>query len=95
MRPITTVCRSNGRVARSKFPCFGSIPAGLPPIFMARAQDDNVVVPIAKFHDALTAAGAKPEMHIYSGGGHGFGMQKHGTTSDRAVLLVARGARIE
>ena len=51
-----------------------SIPAGLPPIFMAWAQDDNLVVTIAKFHDALTAAGAKPETHIDSGGGHGFGI---------------------
>jgi acetyl esterase/lipase len=59
------------------------IPAKLPPIFMAWAQDDRVaLVPVVKFHDALVAAGQKPEAHIFSAGGHGFGTQKHGTTSD-------------
>ena len=74
-----------GLIYGGPFGVMPSIPAGLPPIFMAWAQDDNLVVPIAKFHDALTAAGAKPETHIYSGGGHGFGMQKHGTTSDHWI----------
>jgi acetyl esterase/lipase len=62
------------------------IPAKLPPIFMAWAQDDQVALrPIVKFHDALVAAGQKPEAHIFSTGGHGFGTQKHGTTSDHWV----------
>jgi len=30
----------------------------------------------------LTAAGNKPEAHIYRAGEHGFGMKKQGTTSD-------------
>jgi acetyl esterase/lipase len=60
-----------------------AIPAKLPPIFMAWAQDDQVALaPVVKFHDALVAAGQKPEAHIYSAGGHGFGTKKHGTTSD-------------
>jgi acetyl esterase/lipase len=59
------------------------IPSTLPPVFMAWAQDDNVALePVVKFHDALIAAGIKPEAHIYNAGGHGFGMKKHGTTSD-------------
>jgi acetyl esterase/lipase len=59
------------------------IPSGLPPIFLAWSQDDDMVrEPISKFYDALTAAGNKPEAHIYSAGGHGFGMKKQGTTSD-------------
>ena len=59
------------------------IPSTLPPVFMAWAQDDNVALqPVARFHDALIAAGIKPEAHIYAAGGHGFGMKKHGTTSD-------------
>ena len=28
-----------------------------------------------KFHDALVAAGQKPEAHVFSAGGHGFGMK--------------------
>ena len=37
---------------------------------------------IEKFYEALTAAGNKPEAHIYRAGEHGFGMKKQGTTSD-------------
>jgi acetyl esterase/lipase len=60
-----------------------AIPAKLPPIFMAWAQDDRVALrPIEKFHDALVAAGQRPETHIFSAGGHGFGTKKQGTTSD-------------
>jgi acetyl esterase/lipase len=60
-----------------------AIPANLPPIFMAWAQDDTVArEPVVKFYEALTKAGAKPEAHIFNAGGHGFGTHKHGTTSD-------------
>ena len=59
------------------------IPAKLPPIFMAWAQDDEVAGDtVNKFYEALEAAGIKPEVHIYSAGGHGFGSKKQGTTSD-------------
>jgi len=59
------------------------IPAKLPPMFLAWAQDDNVArETCARFYAALTAAGHKPEAHIFSAGGHGFGMKKQGTTSD-------------
>ena len=63
-----------------------TIPKNLPPIFMAWAQDDALVLePVGKFYDALKAAGNKPEVHIYSAGGHGFGMKKQGTTSDHWI----------
>lgn len=62
-----------------------AIPAKLPPIFMAWAQDDNLLPLVTKVYDALTAAGHKPETHIYSSGGHGFGMKKQGTTSDHWI----------
>jgi acetyl esterase/lipase len=62
------------------------IPAKLPPIFMAWAQDDDLArEPVVKFYDALMAAGIRPEAHIYSAGGHGFGMKKQGTTSDHWI----------
>jgi acetyl esterase/lipase len=62
------------------------IPAKLPPMFLAWAQDDAVALaPIIKFHDALTSAGHKPEVHIFSAGGHGFGMRKQGTSSDHWI----------
>jgi acetyl esterase/lipase len=63
-----------------------TIPAKLPPMFLAWAQDDAVALaPIIKFHDALRAAGHKPEVHIFSAGGHGFGMKKQGTSSDHWI----------
>jgi len=62
------------------------IPAKLPPMFLAWAQDDPLVLgPVIKFYDALKAAGHKPEAHIFVKGGHGFGMRKQGTSSDHWV----------
>jgi acetyl esterase/lipase len=63
-----------------------AIPARLPPVFMAWAQDDAVALdPIVRFYEALTAAGHRPEAHVYTAGGHGFGMRRQGTSSDRWV----------
>lgn len=68
------------------FPDVPSIPQGLPPFFMAIAQDDNLAgTYIVHFYDALKAAGYKPEFHIYNAGGHGWGMRKQGTTSDHWI----------
>ena len=79
------------------FGAMPAIPAQLPPIFMAWAQDDDVARDsVVKFYDALTKAGNKPEAHIFGSGGHGFGMKKQGTTSDHWIdefyyWLEARG----
>jgi acetyl esterase/lipase len=63
-----------------------AIPAKLPPMFLAWAQDDPVALePIIRFNDALRSAGHKPEIHIFSAGGHGFGMKKQGTSSDHWI----------
>jgi acetyl esterase/lipase len=68
------------------FPDVPPIPQRLPPFFMAMAQDDTLAGPyIVKFYDALKAAGYKPEFHIYSSGGHGWGMRKQGKTSDHWI----------
>jgi acetyl esterase/lipase len=62
------------------------IPSNLPPVFLAWAQDDPVARdPVRRFYDALTAAGNKPEAHIFATGGHGFGMRQQGTSSDHWV----------
>ncbi len=74
-----------------------AIPAKLPPMFLAWAQDDPLVLdPVVKFYDALRSAGHKPELHIYNAGGHGFGMKKQGTSSDHWIddyynWVVAQG----
>lgn len=73
------------------------IPKALPPIFLAWAQDDPfALTPVTRFHDALKSAGQKPEVHMFSAGGHGFGMKKQLTTSDHWIdafyyWLVAQG----
>lgn len=68
------------------FPAVPPIPRGLPPFFMAMAQDDTLAGKyIVNFYDALKAAGYKPEFHIYSSGGHGWGMRKQGKTSDHWI----------
>jgi acetyl esterase/lipase len=63
-----------------------AIPAKLPPMFLAWAHDDALALgPVVKFYDALTSAGHKPEVHIFSAGGHGFGMRPQGTSSDHWI----------
>jgi acetyl esterase/lipase len=63
-----------------------AIPGKLPPTFMAWAQDDAVALePVVRFYEALRSAGDKPEVHIFSAGGHGFGMRKQGTSSDHWI----------
>jgi acetyl esterase/lipase len=62
------------------------IPAKLPPIFMAWAQDDGLALDaVVKFYEALKSAGHKPEAHIFRAGGHGFGMRKQGVSSDHWI----------
>lgn len=75
-----------GLVYGAPFGAMPAIPKELPPIFMAWAQDDAVALrPVVRFFDALTAAGLKPEVHIYGTGGHGFGLKRQGTTSDHWI----------
>jgi acetyl esterase/lipase len=75
-----------GLIYGAPFGVMPSIPSRLPPIFMAWAQDDNVALrPVVRFYDALQAAGHKPEAHVFATGGHGFGMKRQGTTSDRWI----------
>ena len=63
-----------------------AIPSNLPPIFMAWAQDDELVLePITRFYGVLVATGNRPEAHIYSSGKHGFGMKVQGTSSDHWI----------
>ena len=53
---------------------------------MAWAQDDRVALdPVLRFRDALVSAGQRPEIHVFSAGGHGFGMRKQGTSSDHWI----------
>ena len=54
-----------------------------PPLFIAVASDDPVAsVSSAKLFLDWKAAGRNAELHIYSQGGHGFGMTKRGVPVD-------------
>jgi acetyl esterase/lipase len=75
-----------GFIYGGPFGVMPAIPPTLPPLFLAWAQDDAVALNfIVRFHDALKSAGQKPEVHIFSAGGHGFGMQQQGTSSDHWI----------
>jgi acetyl esterase/lipase len=72
-----------GMIYGAPFGVTPAIPAHLPPLFMAWAQDDRVAgAPVERFYAALHAAGIRPEAHIYQTGGHGFGTKHQGTSSD-------------
>jgi acetyl esterase/lipase len=54
-----------------------------PPLFIAVASDDAIAaVSSAKLYLEWKAAGRSAELHIYSQGGHGFGMTKRGLPVD-------------
>ena len=61
------------------------VPQGLPPFFLAVAQDDGAASLVDRLYAALLAAGYKPELHRFQSGGHGFGMGKRFTTSDHWI----------
>ncbi len=50
--------------------------AKTPPTFVAVASDDKGSEPASiRYWEALRAAGVKSELHVYTSGGHGFGMR--------------------
>jgi acetyl esterase/lipase len=55
-----------------------------PPAFLVCAFDDRMPEQLANFFVALRKAGVNAELHIYNGGGHGFGLR-----SDRPTLAVS------
>lgn len=63
-----------------------SVPAGVPPIFLAVAFDDALAADaVLELYSAWRAAGQRAELHIYSKGGHGFGMNKLDLPSDKWI----------
>lgn len=60
-----------------------ALPADLPPVFLAVAGDDKLAEPtVLNFYRAAANKGRQPELHVYRDGGHGFGMNKQGKSSD-------------
>jgi acetyl esterase/lipase len=61
-----------------------NVTSAMPRTFLVAADDDTTVNPAenaGRFFAALRAAKVPAELHIYSSGGHGFGIQKSGKTS--------------
>lgn len=60
------------------------IPRGLPPTLLIWADDDQIArQAMIRFRDAVSAAGERVEVRVFDRGGHGFGMRRQGTSSDR------------
>ena len=56
-----------------------NVTADTPPTFLVHAHDDNLSSSnSAKFYLALLEAGVSTELHIYSSGGHGYGIRQRG-----------------
>jgi len=61
----------------------GDVPADAPPLFALAAGDDKLASPGSiQTYNVWKAANKDAELHIYSKGGHGFGMQKKGLPVD-------------
>lgn len=59
------------------------IPADVPPLFILVANDDvGASLGSARLYSEWKTAGKSAELHIYSKGGHGFGMNKRGLPVD-------------
>jgi acetyl esterase/lipase len=74
-----------------------TVPADAPPMFIAAASDDGLgLVPqsLALYNDWLKAK--KPvELHLYTKGGHGFGMKKQNIPTDEWPEQFAEWLQLE
>jgi len=53
------------------------------PAFIVQSQDDGCLVQNSlAYYNALVLAGVKAEMHLFSKGGHGYGMRERGNPTD-------------
>jgi acetyl esterase/lipase len=62
------------------------VPADAPPMFLALATDDPIAYANTRLYEKWRDAAKPVEMHIYSKGGHGFGIQKRGLPTDDWTL---------
>lgn len=65
-----------------------AVPADAPPLFMAIAQDDRLLLrSVEGVYAAWMAADRPTEFHLFARGGHGFGMVRRGLPTDRWIDL--------
>jgi acetyl esterase/lipase len=69
----------------------GRVPADAPPLFILAATDDplGLAPHSVELYQDWTAAKKPAELHLYSKGGHGFGMRKQDLASDRWIERFA------
>jgi acetyl esterase/lipase len=66
------------------------VPADAPPLFVLCAGDDPMAAPLSvRLYEDWRAAGHPAELHIYSQGGHGFGMREQGLPTDTWIERFA------
>lgn len=67
-----------------------TVPADAPPAFILAATDDplNLAPHSVELYNDWVAAGKSAELHLYSTGGHGFGMKRQELPSDRWIELL-------
>lgn len=67
------------------------VPTDAPPIFVLAASDDSLgLAPQSvKIYQDWIAAGKSAELHLYSKGGHGFGMRTQHLPSDHWIERFA------
>lgn len=72
------------------------VPANAPPLFLAVSDDDPQVAPMStsRLYEAWHAAGASAELHVFANGGHGWGMDRHGTLPDIWTTLLENWLRV-
>jgi acetyl esterase/lipase len=58
------------------------VPESAPPLFILAAADDGISNGLPDLYKAWRQAGKSAELHMYSKGGHGFGMAKKGLPVD-------------
>jgi len=63
------------------------VPENAPPIFILCAANDRIAAGSPDLFKAWLAAGKSAELHIFSKGGHGFGMDKQGLPVDNWIEL--------
>ncbi|MCC6281144.1 MAG: alpha/beta hydrolase fold domain-containing protein [Saprospiraceae bacterium] len=63
-----------------------AVPQSAPPMFLAMAGDDPIAFGNPDLYKKWRDAGRKAEIHVYSSGGHGFGLRKQGLPSDSWII---------
>jgi acetyl esterase/lipase len=73
-----------------------AVPADAPPLFLLAASDDPMAVGTSlPLYSAWRDTGCPVELHLYAGGGHGFGMKKQGLPVDHWIERFSEWLRFQ